>query len=65
MTEQLAELSNEIEQARVKLMDLGMKYSLFSTEVVALSGKLDELIVRFHRLAQDSKELCKTDLLLS
>ena len=65
MTEQLTELSVEIEQARVKLIDLGMKYSLFSTEVVALSGKLDELIVRFHRLAQDSKELYETNILLS
>ncbi|NLK51087.1 MAG: aspartyl-phosphate phosphatase Spo0E family protein [Syntrophomonadaceae bacterium] len=54
------ELSHQIEQIRLKLNDLGTRHSLLSTEVMHLSTRLDELIVRFQRLTLDHVESIKT-----
>jgi len=53
------EISEQIEQVRTKLNDLGMKHSLLSNELLDLSGKLDELIVEFHRVSLKRDQLVK------
>ena len=45
------EIADLIEQVRANLNDLGEKQTLISKELLDLSGKLDELIVEFHRLS--------------
>ncbi len=45
-----AEIADLIEQVRANLNDLGEKQTLVSKDILDLSGKLDELIVEFHRL---------------
>lgn len=54
-----AEIADLIEQARANLNELGEKQTLISTELLDLSGKLDELIVEFHRLSVKTEPLAK------
>ena len=46
-----AEIAVLIEQVRANLNELGEKQTLISQDILDLSGKLDELIVEFHRLS--------------